>query len=182
MRKELRPLDSTRQADFYRLHSDENGHGWCCCAAWWVPTWDGWGDRTAEENHRLRDELFARREYDGYLLYVEGEPVGWCQVGRRDRLEKLVRQFERPPDPDVYAVTCFFIAPGRRRRGLARFLLAEVIRDLGAWGVDRVEAYPKRGEGLDAGELWTGPEALFTAAGFEVVKDDPAYPVLILNL
>ncbi|MCI0399279.1 MAG: GNAT family N-acetyltransferase [Chloroflexi bacterium] len=164
------------------MHSQANGAGWCFCVAWWTPGWEGWGERTAEENYQLRQALLERGEYDGYLLYVEGAPAGWCQVGPRDRLAKLAQQFELGPDPDVWAISCFFIAPAYRRQGLAARLLAEVLADLQRRGVHRVEAFPKRGPELDALELWNGPEEMFRAAGFEVAQDDPRRPVLELRI
>ena len=179
---EVRRLDRERRADFDRVHCEANGAGWCRCAAWWVPTWDGWGERTAEQNHALRDELFARNEYDGYLLYRDGAPVGWCQVGPRDRLPKLVAQFELEPDPETWAITCFVVAPRDRRRGLASALLGDVVRDLAARGVRRVEAYPRLGEGLDEVELWNGPAAMFRRAGFQLVRELGPCGVLALAI
>lgn len=174
-------LDASRRDDFYRLHADANGAGSCFCVAWWVPTWDGWSERTAAANRRLREELFDRGEDDGYLLYVEGAPVGWCQVGPRDRLEKLARQYHLAPDPEAWAVSCFQIAPAHRRRGLARRLLADVIADLRARGVRRLEAFPKR-VADDAGDLWNGPEKLYLDAGFRVVAEASRGAVLVLSL
>jgi hypothetical protein len=95
-----------RRADFLALHDDANDAGWCRCVAWWTPTWEGWGERTAEENLALREELLERGEYDGYLAYAGGVPVGWCQAGPRDRLAKLARQFGLAPDPHTWAITC----------------------------------------------------------------------------
>lgn len=182
MSYEVHRLDAARREDFYRLHDDANDAGWCRCVAWWVPTWDGWSDRAAAENRRLRDELFDRGEHDGYLCYSGGEPIGWCQVGPRDRLGKLARQLALASDPAAWAITCFQIAPAHRRRGVAKELLASVLGDLARRGVRRVEAFPKRGEELDVHDLWTGPEALYLAAGFKVVRDDPRRPVLALEL
>jgi len=34
-----------------------------------------------------------------------------------------------------------------------------------------VEAYPRTGEGLDEGELWNGPQAMFERAGFGRVRE-----------
>jgi GNAT superfamily N-acetyltransferase len=121
-------------------------------------------------------------EYDGYLLYVDGDPVAWCQVGPRDRLQKLVAQFELSPSPATWAITCFLVAPGFRRRGLASHFLQQVIADLRHRGVRRVEAFPKRGRSLSEGDLWSGPEAMFRRAGFGLVRDDPIRPILGLDL
>ncbi len=171
-----------RRADFLALHGDANDAGWCRCVAWWVPTWAGWGERTAEENGSLREELLARGEYDGYLAYAGGVPVGWCQAGPRDRLDKLARQFGLAPDPHTWAITCFLVRPASRGGGVATTMLAAVLADLPRRGARRVEAFPKRGEGLDPGDLWNGPKAMLRRAGFTVARDDPVRPVLAKDL
>lgn len=171
----------TTREDFRRLHSDANGAGWCHCVAWWVPTWDGWPERTAHENAALREQLCDAGEYDGLLAYDGREPVGWCQLGRRDRLSKLVRQLELEPDPGTWAVSCFLVAPTHRRRGVATALLAAAVEAARAEGGDRLEAYPRKGE-TDPEGLWTGPEALFRAAGFRVVRDGEPRSVLAREL
>jgi hypothetical protein len=94
----FQPLSRERVDGFYELHAGPE-RGWCSCVAWWVPDWEGFGERTAEENRALREALFARGEYDGYLAYADGRAVGWAQVGRRDRLAKLLSQFSLAPDP-----------------------------------------------------------------------------------
>ncbi len=170
-------MDSSTRGDFYRVHSPEHGTGWCYCTAWWVETWDGWGDRTDSENRELRKKLFHEGEYDGYLLYVDERPAGWCQCGRRDRLTKLVGQYGLTPDDSVWAITCFAILPEYRGMGLAHRMLTGVITDLEKRGVEQVEAFPKRGADLSAGEVWTGPEAVFRRAGFELDRDHPERPV-----
>ncbi len=171
-------FDERRRDDFRRLHSDENGAGWCRCVAWWVPTWEGWGERTEAENASLRDSLCDAGEYDGYLAYDRLEPVGWCQVGARDRLEKLVLQLGLEPDPATWAITCFLVAPSYRGQGVARTLLRHALDDLRARGVTRIEAHPRAGASLDEGDLWTGPLGLYLGEGFEHAGDSPRGPVL----
>ncbi len=83
--------------------------------------------------------------------------------------------------PGTYAVTCFCIQPERRRRGLARALLAAVLADLRRRGVRRLEAFPRPGQHED-GEVWTGPLGLYLAAGFRIARDDPRRPVVALDL
>jgi GNAT superfamily N-acetyltransferase len=175
------PFTPGRGADFDALHSDANGAGWCRCVAWWVPTWDDWGDRTADENAALRYRLCAGGEYDGLLAYDGATPVGWCQVGRRDRLGKLVAQLELEPDPAVWAVTCFLVAPSHRRRGVAQTLLVEAIAAARDAGAERLEGYPREEAG-DVGDMWTGPRELFERAGFEEVRAGAPRSVLSLDL
>ena len=178
----VRRLKADLREDFYRVHCSGNAADWCSCSAWWVPTWEGWGERSAEANRRVRDGLFERGEYDGYLMYEDKEPIGWCQAGPRDRLAKLVEQFELDPDPDTWGVTCFLIAPRYRRQGLAGKLLRAVLRDMSRRGVRRAEAYPRRGERLGELELWNGPESLFLANGFRPVAEVPPRVLLARDL
>ncbi len=175
-------LEKQTLADFFQVHSAACEADWCFCTAWWVPTWSGWGDRTAAENRALRQDLFDRGEYDGYLLYAGGQPAGWCQCGPRDRLAKLVRQFDLKPDPQVWAITCLLLAPERRGQGLARRFLQAILRDLQDRGVEKVQGFPRRGDELSAGEVWTGPERLFQGAGFSIERDDPRRPIYSLIL
>ena len=170
------------EADFWALHNASHGCGWCYCSAWWVPDWEGWADRSDEQNRTVREQLLARGEYDGYLLYRGEQPIGWSQVGPRDRLTKLVHQLDLIPDPETWAITCFLLHPDFRRRGFARSLLHGLLSDLPSRGARRVEAFPRRGPDLDPLELWNGPESLFLEAGFAVLREDPFRPVLQLTL
>jgi GNAT superfamily N-acetyltransferase len=175
----VEPFREELLPDFRRLHSDVNGAGWCSCVAWWVPTWDGWGERSAEQNAALRDDLCRRGEYDGLLAFEGEQPVGWTQVGPRDRLAKLVAQLELAPDPGVWAVTCFLVAPSHRGRGVGRALLAASVEVARAAGATRLEAYPRAGDG-EASEQWTGPMPLFERAGFALWR--PGDPRAVMSL
>ncbi len=170
-----------RRADFGALHCDANDAGWCRCVAWWVSTWDGWAERTAAENAELRGALCDRGEYDGLIAYQDNEPVGWCQIGPRDRLPKLVAQLRLEPDPSVWAVTCFLVPPQWRRRGVATALLAGSIAAARDAGASRLEGYP-RNQAEEAGEMWTGPAGLYARAGFDVVRDGLPRSVVSLDV
>jgi len=173
----VRPLDASRVEDFYRIHSPEHGTDWCYCTAWWVETWDGWGERTAAENKALREKLFGQNHYDGYLLYVDGHPAGWCQCGRRDRFTKLLQQYKLERDPRVWAITCLLIIPPFRKQGSAHGFLDEILGDLKSKGVQRIQAFPRRGGKLLDEDVWTGPEQIYRRAGFRLERDDSGRPI-----
>lgn len=161
----VKRLDAQSVQDFWTLHSDA-GCGNCFCVAWWVPTWVGWEKRSAEENRSFRQELFARGEYDGYLLYHADVPIGWCQVGPRDRLVKIVKTFDLSPDPKVQAITCFFLRKEWRSQGIGTWFLSQVLQELRSQGVHRVEGFPSTEPGHESGEIWTGTKGMFQKAGF----------------
>ncbi|MCP4582746.1 MAG: GNAT family N-acetyltransferase [candidate division Zixibacteria bacterium] len=168
--------------DFFKVHCEKNGGGWCYCVAWWVETWDGWGQRTEADNRRLRVKLLDEGHYDGYLLCEDNSPIGWCQVGRRDRLKKLVRQFDLKPDFNTWAVTCFFIAAERRRKGLASFMLKEIMADLRNRGIKKVEAFPRHDDSTSEDDLWTGPRQMYLEAGFEELDIDNNKSIYAIEL
>jgi GNAT superfamily N-acetyltransferase len=174
---DVQQLDASRRSDFFAYHCAANDSDWCHCVAWWTESWDGWGDRSAAQNRALRESLFDAGQYDGFLAYLDGMPVGWCQVGPRDRLQKLTSQYALAPDPGVWAVTCFNVAPRVRRQGVAAALLDSVLEAMRARGVGAVQAFPRR-NAREPGDLWTGPEAVYRRAGFKVEADDPERPVL----
>jgi ribosomal protein S18 acetylase RimI-like enzyme len=103
--------------------------------------------------------------------------VGWCQCGPRDRLEKLVSQYDLSPDNATWAVTCFVILPEYRGRGLSHRMITEVLNDLVKRGVKHVQGFPKRENSLSCAEVWTGPESVFRKAGFEIERDHPERPI-----
>jgi GNAT superfamily N-acetyltransferase len=168
------------EADFFDFHTRVGGE--CFCTAWWVPSWEAWDEATAESNRQLRTELLARDEFDGYLLYLDGAVVGWCQVGARDRLSKLVTQFGLEAEDEVWAISCFQINPQFRGWGLATRLLAAVLADLRERGIGRVQAYPKLDARLPADQQWTGPRALYEQAGFQMVRENKSRAILEIAL
>ena len=162
-------LNEERIHDFYALHCDRHDTGWCFCVAWWVPDWDSFAERGADENRAKRERLFEQGQHDGYLLYKGGEVQAWAQVGLRDRLEKLRVSFDLEPDPEVFALSCILVRPDMRGQGLARKLLRGILERLRERGVPRLQVFPKNHNELDALEVWTGPQNLYLKEGFRLV-------------
>lgn len=176
----IKRLSPESEAEFARIHCDATGNGWCRCVAWWVPTWDGWGERTAEDNAALRGKLFEDGVHDGYLIYSGDELAGWCQAWRRDAFVKLAAQFGVSSDDDAWMIGCVLILPAFRGRGVATQALSSIVDDLKFRGAQSVDAYPKRGA-QEARELWNGPESTYARLGFAVVREDAKRPVLRLT-
>lgn len=173
-------LSRENQIDFHRVHCDAAGNGWCQCVAWWVPTWGGWGERSGDENARLRADLLNKGIFDGYLIHARGELAGWIQAWERDAFEKLTTQFRVERDPQAWMIGCVLILPAFRGDGVARSALRQIVADLKSRGARSIDAYPKRGA-TEAGELWNGPESTYVDLGFKIVHDDPKRPVLRLS-
>ena len=128
----------------------------------------------------------------GVLAYLAGEPVGWCAVeprpnyARLDRMRILSGSPEQPDDPSVWAVTCFVVRVGFRRKGIGGALLAGAIDHARRGGARVVEGYPvdpaQRAK-VSSAELYHGIVSVFERAGFrEVARPTPDRAVMQLDL
>ncbi len=179
---EVFPLTPLLEPDFFRFHKNFPDGERCYCTAWYVEVRAEWRERNDRENRRHRQALFDNGVYDGYLLYYDEDPIGWCQVVRRDDIPKIMTEFQRLPEPDTWGVSCLRILPEYRRRGLARLLLKAVLADLKDNGVTSVEAYPSTITGATEESMWTGPDNLYRELGFEPVFESKTRTVWNLIL
>jgi GNAT superfamily N-acetyltransferase len=113
----------------------------------------------------------------GLVAYLGDEPVGWCAVEPRPAYGRLLRMpipwKDRPgedkADESVWAVTCFVVRAGYRRRGIS-YALAEAAVDYARErGARALEAYPMittPEKVVTWGELHVGSRNVFRAAGF----------------
>lgn len=146
----------------------------------WCQPWRGTAramGRPADETRpeTLRWQMASASVPPGFLAYIDGEVAGWCGVGLRAELPRLRDSKTLPPidDAPVWAIGCFRVRPGYRRRGVASALLAGVVAAAREAGVPGVEAYPvdPAGKRVDAGFAFVGLASMFDAAGFRRVRE-----------
>jgi GNAT superfamily N-acetyltransferase len=116
----------------------------------------------------------------GVVAYLDGEPVGWCAVEPRTAYRRLLRmrvpwtgRDEDKGDAGVWAVTCFVVRTGFRRRGISRALAAATPEFARSRGARSLEGYPmvvKPGDDITWGELYVGSVSIFEQAGFTEVS------------
>ncbi|WP_336923128.1 GNAT family N-acetyltransferase [Aquipuribacter sp. SD81] len=132
----------------------------------------------AERPAALRD-LCSVPPGPGVLAYVDGEPAGWCSVAPRSSYRRLVRSRTIPTldDRDAWAVVCFVVRPGYRRRGLLHELLDGAVAHARAHGAEVVEGYPvDAADGrVDSVAGYVGSVQLFERAGFVRVSATTAH-------
>ncbi|MET0887535.1 MAG: GNAT family N-acetyltransferase, partial [Mycetocola sp.] len=119
-------------------------------------------------------------------------PVGWCAVEPRTSYSRLNRMTvvkgspEKPDDDSVWAVTCFVVRVGFRKRGIGRALLGGAIDHARRGGARVIEGYPvdpAEREKVSSAELYHGSVSLFAANGFrEVSRPSPDRAVMQLDL
>jgi GNAT superfamily N-acetyltransferase len=133
----------------------------------------GWHGR-ANRDRLLAD--VAQTPPIGLLAYRDGRAVGWCAAGPRARYERALRSRTlagRDPaeDGSVWFLPCLFVRAGERRKGVAAALLAAAVELARRHGAAAVESFPLAGGGKrGSADAYVGTEAMFAAAGFEVLR------------
>lgn len=118
------------------------------------------------------------------MLILSFLAVGWCQLTPRDALPWLdkVPQLRRTDDLPVWAISCFYIRKGYRKRGITSALIDAAIQAAKKAGASALEGYP-----LDAHKTtsssFTGYLSTFRRAGFRIVaRHVPARPIVRFDL
>lgn len=167
----------------------------CHCRYWhFAGDTNAWLERAAHASDRNRAEMIAALEcgspeMTGVVCLVDHVVVGWLKLSPAASVPKLYGQrlyrglpcFSGNRDA-VLTVGCLLVDPKHRRRGVARALVRSAVEAARAAGARAIEAFPRRANDVSDAELWTGPFALFTEAGFSIVHDFAPYPVLRLDL
>ncbi|MGH2428827.1 MAG: GNAT family N-acetyltransferase [Candidatus Limnocylindria bacterium] len=149
----------------------------CCCQYWRMSAGDY--NRASLDGRRaaLRSQL-AETPAGGMLAYVDGEPAGWCRFAVRQQAERLVRSRTIPwiDDAPAWAIHCFTVQTGYRRRGVARALLDGVIDYARELGAPLLEAYQVETDGArtHGTAAYVGTTSMFEAAGFRRVLETDA--------
>ena len=181
-RLEILPATIDRWADVVTLLGGDGERG-CWCQSWrGTDSPLGRGD-PARNRILLESSLEQSAETGafapGLIAYLDGEPVGWCGLGPRAAMPRLVRSRTIPSVDDlpVWSIGCFKIRVGYRRRGVARALLGGAIEYARDAGAPAVEAYPidAEGERVDVGFGFVGFTSMFEAAGFRRVATTDAH-------
>jgi GNAT superfamily N-acetyltransferase len=152
---------------------------------------------------KLKERFDAGSPSPGVLAFRDGEPVGWCAVEPRAcyprilrsqvlRLAEPARQDTDTENPgtkntgtktsggaetgspaDLWSVTCFVVAAGHRRSGVAAALLQAAVEHARLNGATVLEGYPvdpSQRPKAGAADLYHGTLNLFLRAGFRVVS------------
>jgi len=126
-----------------------------------------------ERTHQRKKALVEGGCSHGILVYLEGEPVGWCQYGRREELPRIewnpyYRKLTLANDQmTLWRITCFVVRRQHRHRGVASAALSASLVAIRNQGGGLVEAYPIRH--WSAYSKYRGTVAMFRKQGFKVI-------------
>jgi GNAT superfamily N-acetyltransferase len=144
-----------------------------------------WRDSTREERAAMLRTQTACGDPEaaatsGLVAYLDGEPAGWVAVEPRTAYPRLRTsrvpwrgRDEDKDDDGVWAVTCFAVRKGYRRRGLTYPLARATIDFARERGARALEAYPmltQPGKEITWGDVHVGARQVFENAGFREIS------------
>jgi GNAT superfamily N-acetyltransferase len=111
-------------------------------------------------------------------MLVDEEAVGFAEYAPPSLFPRLLRFPTGKISDDAVYLSYLYLVPGRRGKGLGSDLLHSVARDLLERGYRALEAV---GDREPAGG-WVLPANFLEGSGFHVIREDPRYPLLRLDL
>lgn len=168
---ETYPVTPDRFEDFADVINPNRRATHCWCVSHRLNARDieelGGGDR-----EQAMRRLCERDNPPGVVTYLDGTPVGWCNIGPRADIPRLARsQLIRPVDGvPVWSIVCVVVRSGYRRRGVTAPLIEGAMQYAASRGAPAVEAYPVEPESrMDTTMAFVGTRSMFAKAGFELI-------------
>jgi GNAT superfamily N-acetyltransferase len=132
----------------------------------------------APERKKMRSERILSNRATGFLAYIDGKVVGWCNAGPRTSyvsLQHLSKAVEDPTE-SVGSILCFVVASRYRRSGIATRLLESACALFKRSGLQYAEGYPRtKPANVDnpynipeAHLNYYGPLQMYLKAGFKI--------------
>ena len=148
---------------------------WCMYPRWTEAQMreEARGGERGPRRRAAMTELAGRNVAPGLLAFEEDQPVGWIAVAPRSELTRVARSRATPPvdDEPVWVIPCVTVRRAHRGRGIALALIEAAVAYAGQQGARTVEAYPRAGgERTGDDNAYFGTEAMFSRAGFRVVR------------
>ena len=149
MKITIRPISKEIIDDFLhffdkRAFTDNKDWSGCYCYFYHFDrSYEEWEQRTGESNRVSAEELIQEGRMKGYLAYLNGEPIGWCNVNDKMNYSRLTSNKELWDGTveKICSIVCFIIAPEYRKKGVASQILNTIINDYTKKGYEYVEAY-----------------------------------------
>ena len=146
---------------------------WAGCYCMFFHYETGLENKTVEKVKSDAAEFIKTGRLCGYLAYLDGRVVGWCNVNEKTAFSLLKGSKElwgNEEEIKSKAVVCFLVAPDMRGKGIAKLLLKKACEDAAEEGYAYIEGYPPA-EASDMFTAYHGTRKLFEDQGFILYKD-----------
>jgi len=182
---EIHAVSADRWDDLLTVFGPNGAYSNCWCT-WWILTGKVYGEADPQDRRALLETLVLDEEEPGLLAYRDGNPVGWCAVGPRQRYTRLMStrsETYRPVDDavDNWVVNCFYLPKEHRGQGIATQLLDAAIEYAFAHGAASIDGYPLINTSQGANSLYVGTMSMFERAGFVEIRRVRERPLMRLT-
>jgi GNAT superfamily N-acetyltransferase len=157
--------------------------------------WEARPEQTDPDRQRRAKEESVRNIIKswgecGKIVYAEGEPMGFAQYAPA-HFFPAVQDFKAGPiSEDAVFLSCLYVVPFARGKGLGRVLLQAIEAGLVRRKVRAIETFAARGcaesterEGCELeSKGMPGPLEFYLQNGFYIARDNPKFPLLRLEL
>lgn len=187
------PLAEQDWDDLVALFGTRGDPSWCWCQ-FFLTTGKDYSRSSSDNKAALHAQVRNGARPQGVIARLGDEAVGWVQLGPRTAYPRLCESRalravtgDDLDDPSVWAVTCFVVKVGRRRKGVATALLEAAVELARAQGARTLEGHPvdvaARSGKVGGAELYHGVASTFERAGFtEVGRTGATRPVMRIAL
>lgn len=178
MKLEIRPLTPDLWPDLEDLFGAKGACNGCWCM--YCRIGSAYRKQSADKNKAAFRTIVRRGPPPGLLAFDGDRAVGWCQVTPRGELPALDRSWrlKRVDDLPVWALSCFYVRIGYRRKGVTKALISAALKVAKRAKAPALEAYPFDAD-VSPSASSTGFATTFARAGFKVVaRRDPPRPIM----
>lgn len=184
----FQPLTAERWPDLEDLFGKEKGANSGCWCMWPRVSRSAFGEMSKDERKRAFRKLVKSDAVPGLLAYEDTKAIAWVSVGPRPSVLRFnstkASKLDTGDGDAVYALTCFYVRIGYRKRGVMKELATAAIGYAKEKGASAVDACPVEADRpLMWGDGFVGIASVFRDLGFaEIARRSPRRPLMRLTL
>ena len=181
MEKLIKQLTKDNLEDFFKLFSNDTCEKCQCTFYFSANNIDKWNNMNIEEAKKLRENITSKCS-DGYIYYIDNEPVAWCQCLYPNDVPYLKELLNVEKNENSKIISCFFIKKEYSGKGIQKELLRTVLLECKHEGIDLIYSIPVFDNFLNNVDvklknekLHTGYKKLFDQFNFICIGDNKRY-------
>lgn len=153
----------------------------CRACDYWESTEKKKPARGSQKECLAKEEWFSTTLLEwgecGKLLFQDKQVLAYAQFGAPEYFPQIQHYSARPVSKDAVFLSCLFVEPTLRGKGLGKILLGSVEKDLYRREFKALETFASKQP--EPGT--SGPLDFYLKQGFYVKKDDPITPLVRLD-
>ena len=144
--------------------------------------WEGVLEKGDARQRQCAKEEHMRRAIKswgecGKIVYIDNKALAFAQYAPPEFWHGVRRYPSGPVSDDAVLLSCLYVAPQARGRGLGRVLLQSIEAGLVKRRVKAIEVFATTDN-----QHPPGPIGFYLQNGFYIIRDDPHFPLLRLEL